>query len=166
MYSLLFIPLLDDIMIFTLADRSSRIHGADDTIHKVHVHFTITKSSTAPIPMIATPSPALPVPTPAPTPGPLTPIKAWLEPSVQFKDLQVPASCNLWRSFSVVTCFPQLSINQVVILYLANKEGTQDLAWTLADPYMDGVLEVSRDGPTASIGHGSSFYRTPILTAQ
>ena len=114
----------------------------DDTVRRVHVHITITKSLTTPIPLTATTSPG---PIPIPTPGPLAPIEAWLDSSIPNKDLQVPLSCNRCCIFPPVTCFPQLSINQVVTLYLANKEGSQDVAWALVEPFMEGVLEVWRD---------------------
>uniref|UniRef100_A0A6T7Y8I5 Uncharacterized protein n=1 Tax=Cryptomonas curvata TaxID=233186 RepID=A0A6T7Y8I5_9CRYP len=93
--------------------------GSDEIINRVNVQITITKSLTAPT---TTPAPT-PGPKP-PTPGPPTAIEAWLDSSIQSKELE-------------------LSINQVVTLYLANEEGAQDLAWTLGDPYMDGVLEAT-----------------------
>jgi len=78
-----------------------------DTVRRVQVHITISKSLTTPAPLIIATTPA-----PAPLPLPPNPIEAYLDSSTQFITYE-------------------LSVGQVVNLYLAICEGCPDSAWTL-----------------------------------
>ncbi len=120
---------------FTSADCRSGVPGPGDTVHRIHVHITMTKSLTTPIPLIITTMPVPPIitTTPAPIPLPLNPIEKHFSSSIEsvaYEVLPPQIHCGSVRT-NDDSCFSQLSVGQVVNLYLAICEGCQSDAWSL-----------------------------------
>uniref|UniRef100_A0A7S0N2C8 Proteinase inhibitor I42 chagasin domain-containing protein n=1 Tax=Cryptomonas curvata TaxID=233186 RepID=A0A7S0N2C8_9CRYP len=96
----------------------SRFPGPADTTYRVIVYIAI-KHPTFSIPAITT----TPAPVPAASSAPPTPIEAWLNASSRDASYE-------------------LSVNQVVNLYLANYEGCQNSTWTIAGTGTNDELNV------------------------